>query len=171
MSLCYRPSTNTSFCTESKECLEYELVCKTDEYEVSQTQTHTTRHYPSSFNSRLSITCVCRCDTTAPHAGCPLMLRPTSWGWVRPWPSGDFSSTSLGPMKEVGTGRRQKSSVPCPLSVCYCPVFAVARHPDGDDCACAGQNPRGDQDVGASNLHSQLPAAGSPSGQAPCPHQ
>lgn len=30
-------STNTSFCTESKECLEYELVCKTDEYEV--------RHY------------------------------------------------------------------------------------------------------------------------------
>ncbi|XP_034043285.1 uncharacterized protein soul5l isoform X2 [Thalassophryne amazonica] len=28
------PSTNTSFCTESKECLEYELVCKTDEYEV-----------------------------------------------------------------------------------------------------------------------------------------
>ncbi|XP_026215041.1 heme-binding protein 1 isoform X2 [Anabas testudineus] len=27
-------STNTSFCTESKECLEYELVCKTDEYEV-----------------------------------------------------------------------------------------------------------------------------------------
>uniref|UniRef100_A0A8C4IGB1 Heme-binding protein 1 n=1 Tax=Dicentrarchus labrax TaxID=13489 RepID=A0A8C4IGB1_DICLA len=29
--------TNTSFCTESKECLEYELVCKTDEYEV--------RHY------------------------------------------------------------------------------------------------------------------------------
>uniref|UniRef100_A0A672FNR0 Heme-binding protein 1 n=1 Tax=Salarias fasciatus TaxID=181472 RepID=A0A672FNR0_SALFA len=32
-----RPSTNNSFCTESKECLEYELVCKTDEYEV--------RHY------------------------------------------------------------------------------------------------------------------------------
>ncbi|XP_044043587.1 uncharacterized protein LOC122871983 isoform X2 [Siniperca chuatsi] len=31
------PSTNTSFCTESKECLEYELVCITDEYEV--------RHY------------------------------------------------------------------------------------------------------------------------------
>ncbi|KAM3622677.1 uncharacterized protein V6R79_001809 [Siganus canaliculatus] len=31
------PSTNSSFCTESKECLEYELVCKTDEYEV--------RHY------------------------------------------------------------------------------------------------------------------------------
>ncbi|KAM7419705.1 hypothetical protein PAMA_016678 [Pampus argenteus] len=31
------PSTNTSFCTESKECLEYKLVCKTDEYEV--------RHY------------------------------------------------------------------------------------------------------------------------------
>ncbi|XP_074521424.1 uncharacterized protein soul5l [Halichoeres trimaculatus] len=31
------PSTNTSFCTESKECLEYELICKTDEYEV--------RHY------------------------------------------------------------------------------------------------------------------------------
>ncbi|XP_041640268.1 uncharacterized protein soul5l [Cheilinus undulatus] len=31
------PSSNTSFCTESKECLEYELVCKTDEYEV--------RHY------------------------------------------------------------------------------------------------------------------------------
>ncbi|XP_047435032.1 endochitinase A [Mugil cephalus] len=31
------PSTNCSFCTESKECLEYELVCKTDEYEV--------RHY------------------------------------------------------------------------------------------------------------------------------
>ncbi|XP_058497218.1 uncharacterized protein soul5l [Solea solea] len=31
------PSTNTSFCTESKECLQYELVCKTDEYEV--------RHY------------------------------------------------------------------------------------------------------------------------------
>ncbi|XP_053181851.1 uncharacterized protein soul5l [Scomber japonicus] len=31
------PSTNNSFCTESKECLEYELVCKTDEYEV--------RHY------------------------------------------------------------------------------------------------------------------------------
>ncbi|XP_072240784.1 uncharacterized protein soul5l [Leuresthes tenuis] len=30
-------STNTSFCTESKECLEYDLVCKTDEYEV--------RHY------------------------------------------------------------------------------------------------------------------------------
>ncbi|XP_029011347.1 heme-binding protein 1 [Betta splendens] len=30
-------STNTSFCTESKECVEYELVCKTDEYEV--------RHY------------------------------------------------------------------------------------------------------------------------------
>ncbi|XP_057699253.1 heme-binding protein 2 [Corythoichthys intestinalis] len=31
------PSTNSSFCTESKECLEFELVCKTDEYEV--------RHY------------------------------------------------------------------------------------------------------------------------------
>ncbi|XP_068558801.1 uncharacterized protein soul5l [Cebidichthys violaceus] len=31
------PSTNTSFCTESKECLEYQLVCRTDEYEV--------RHY------------------------------------------------------------------------------------------------------------------------------
>ncbi|XP_037103376.1 uncharacterized protein soul5l [Syngnathus acus] len=31
------PSTNDSFCTESKECLEFELVCKTDEYEV--------RHY------------------------------------------------------------------------------------------------------------------------------
>ncbi|XP_075869272.1 uncharacterized protein soul5l [Nelusetta ayraudi] len=31
------PSTNSSFCTESKECVEYELVCKTDEYEV--------RHY------------------------------------------------------------------------------------------------------------------------------
>ncbi|KAF1394713.1 hypothetical protein PFLUV_G00004010 [Perca fluviatilis] len=31
------PSTNGSFCTESKECLEYQLVCKTDEYEV--------RHY------------------------------------------------------------------------------------------------------------------------------
>ncbi|XP_030206570.1 endochitinase A isoform X2 [Gadus morhua] len=31
------PSTNNSFCTESKECLEYQLVCKTDEYEV--------RHY------------------------------------------------------------------------------------------------------------------------------
>ncbi|XP_015821649.1 heme-binding protein 1 [Nothobranchius furzeri] len=31
------PSTNASFCTESKECLEYQLVCKTDEYEV--------RHY------------------------------------------------------------------------------------------------------------------------------
>ncbi|XP_010739111.1 uncharacterized protein soul5l [Larimichthys crocea] len=31
------PSTNTSFCTESKECLEYDLICKTDEYEV--------RHY------------------------------------------------------------------------------------------------------------------------------
>ncbi|XP_028303657.1 uncharacterized protein soul5l [Gouania willdenowi] len=30
------PSTNTSFCTESKECLEYELICKTDEYEVRQ---------------------------------------------------------------------------------------------------------------------------------------
>ncbi|XP_047220424.1 uncharacterized protein soul5l [Girardinichthys multiradiatus] len=28
------PSTNTSFCTESRECLQYELVCKTDEYEV-----------------------------------------------------------------------------------------------------------------------------------------
>uniref|UniRef100_A0A665SWR6 Heme-binding protein 1 n=1 Tax=Echeneis naucrates TaxID=173247 RepID=A0A665SWR6_ECHNA len=32
-----QPSTNNSFCTESKECLEYQLVCKTDEYEV--------RHY------------------------------------------------------------------------------------------------------------------------------
>ncbi|XP_045546689.1 heme-binding protein 1 [Salmo salar] len=31
------PSNNSSFCSESKECLEYELVCKTDEYEV--------RHY------------------------------------------------------------------------------------------------------------------------------
>ncbi|KAJ3614079.1 hypothetical protein NHX12_017656 [Muraenolepis orangiensis] len=31
------PSTNNSFCTESKECLEYQLVCRTDEYEV--------RHY------------------------------------------------------------------------------------------------------------------------------
>ncbi|XP_056136400.1 uncharacterized protein soul5l [Lampris incognitus] len=31
------PSTNSSFCSESKECLEYELICKTDEYEV--------RHY------------------------------------------------------------------------------------------------------------------------------
>ncbi|XP_015238692.1 PREDICTED: uncharacterized protein LOC107090046 [Cyprinodon variegatus] len=28
------PATNTSFCTESRECLEYELICKTDEYEV-----------------------------------------------------------------------------------------------------------------------------------------
>ncbi|KAG7265027.1 hypothetical protein CRUP_007246 [Coryphaenoides rupestris] len=32
-----RPSANRSFCTESKECLEYQLLCKTDEYEV--------RHY------------------------------------------------------------------------------------------------------------------------------
>ncbi|XP_053275776.1 uncharacterized protein soul5l [Pleuronectes platessa] len=31
------PSSNHSFCTESKECLQFELVCKTDEYEV--------RHY------------------------------------------------------------------------------------------------------------------------------
>ncbi|XP_060938882.1 uncharacterized protein soul5l [Limanda limanda] len=31
------PSSNNSFCTESKECLQFELVCKTDEYEV--------RHY------------------------------------------------------------------------------------------------------------------------------
>ncbi|XP_077574660.1 heme-binding protein 2 [Stigmatopora nigra] len=31
------PSTNGSFCTESKECLEFQLLCKTDEYEV--------RHY------------------------------------------------------------------------------------------------------------------------------
>ncbi|KAF3687950.1 Heme-binding protein 2 Placental protein 23 [Channa argus] len=31
------PSTNSSFCTESNECLLYDLVCKTDEYEV--------RHY------------------------------------------------------------------------------------------------------------------------------
>ncbi|XP_061889510.1 uncharacterized protein LOC133639864 [Entelurus aequoreus] len=31
------PSTNGSFCTESKECLQFEVVCKTDEYEV--------RHY------------------------------------------------------------------------------------------------------------------------------
>ncbi|XP_075941426.1 heme-binding protein 1, partial [Anarhichas minor] len=37
VSLSDRPSTNTSFCSESKECLEYQLVCKTDEYEV--------RHY------------------------------------------------------------------------------------------------------------------------------
>uniref|UniRef100_A0A8C2WTN2 Heme-binding protein 1 n=1 Tax=Cyclopterus lumpus TaxID=8103 RepID=A0A8C2WTN2_CYCLU len=36
-SLSDSPSTNSSFCTESKECLEYLLVCKTDEYEV--------RHY------------------------------------------------------------------------------------------------------------------------------
>ncbi|KAJ8001445.1 hypothetical protein DPEC_G00169570 [Dallia pectoralis] len=28
------PSGNSTFCTESKECLEYELVCKTDDYEV-----------------------------------------------------------------------------------------------------------------------------------------
>ncbi|XP_061736391.1 uncharacterized protein soul5l [Nerophis ophidion] len=31
------PSTNGSFCTESKECLQFEVVCRTDEYEV--------RHY------------------------------------------------------------------------------------------------------------------------------
>ncbi|XP_054634623.1 uncharacterized protein soul5l isoform X2 [Dunckerocampus dactyliophorus] len=31
------PSTNGSFCTESKECLQFEMVCRTDEYEV--------RHY------------------------------------------------------------------------------------------------------------------------------
>nr|XP_057925879.1 uncharacterized protein soul5l [Doryrhamphus excisus] len=31
------PSTNGSFCTESKECLQFDMVCRTDEYEV--------RHY------------------------------------------------------------------------------------------------------------------------------
>ncbi|XP_019717340.1 uncharacterized protein soul5l [Hippocampus comes] len=31
------PSTSGSFCTETKECLDFEAVCKTDEYEV--------RHY------------------------------------------------------------------------------------------------------------------------------
>ncbi|XP_028841789.1 heme-binding protein 2 [Denticeps clupeoides] len=33
-------STETSFCTETKECLEYDLVCKNEEYEV--------RHYDST---------------------------------------------------------------------------------------------------------------------------
>ncbi|KPP59515.1 hypothetical protein Z043_122557 [Scleropages formosus] len=34
------PSNNSSFCTESKECLLFDVVCKTGEYEV--------RHYDPS---------------------------------------------------------------------------------------------------------------------------
>lgn len=45
--------------------------------------------------------CVFRCVITAPLAGCPLMLKPISWVSVQLWPSEDFSSTSLEPMKEV----------------------------------------------------------------------
>ncbi|CDR19064.1 unnamed protein product, partial [Oncorhynchus mykiss] len=68
------PSNNSSFCTESKECLEYELVCKTDEYEV--------RHYsPTRWVST---------DAEAYFMGVE-----------QPWPSGDCSSISLGPTTEV----------------------------------------------------------------------
>lgn len=104
MTFCYfcRPSTNTSFCTESKECLEYELVCKTDEYEVSsklRNTKQTTTHRVANL-----LMCVFRCDATAPPAGCRLMLRRISWGWVQLWPSGDCSSTSPEQMKEVKKG-------------------------------------------------------------------
>lgn len=120
LSLCYRPSTNTSFCTESKECLEYELVCKTDEYEVGGWPVKQHIYFPIKLFTSLTVlftyfrvcVCVCsfRCDTTAPLAGCRQTLKPTSWAWVQPWPSGDFSSTSLEPMKEVRTGQKQKIS-------------------------------------------------------------
>lgn len=52
-----------------------------------------------------------------------------------------------------------------------CTDCVVGRRRDGDDCACAGQNPGRDQDVGASYLHAQLPAACSLSGQAAPTHQ
>lgn len=109
MSFCCRLSTNTSFCTESKECLEYELVCKTDEYEVSESSYRPAQtHIASTPCFYLSLTaCLNRCDTTPPLAGFQQTLKPTSWEWVRPWLSGDFSSTSLEPTKQVHAGQRE----------------------------------------------------------------
>uniref|UniRef100_A0A3B3H9M8 Heme-binding protein 1 n=1 Tax=Oryzias latipes TaxID=8090 RepID=A0A3B3H9M8_ORYLA len=104
------PSTSTSFCTESKECLEYELICKTDEYEVSVNRhthmhTHNVAFYMCAFVSRF--------DTTAPPAGFQLTPRPISWEWVQPWLSGDSSSTSPGQMKEVRDWSEHLSAASC----------------------------------------------------------
>lgn len=47
----------------------------------------------------------------------------------------------------------------------------VCRHSDGDDGPCSCQDPRGDQNVGACCLHTQLPTASSLSGQAAGAHE
>lgn len=100
--LCYRPSTNSSFCTESKECLEYELICKTEEYEVSSRSLPSRVPLSAHLRARArACVCVRRCDTTALPAGCPQTLKPTSWAWAPPWPSGDCSSTFQEPTTEV----------------------------------------------------------------------
>lgn len=64
----FRPSTNTSFCTESKECLEYELVCKTDEYEVSKLL----YLYIKMVRLSLDHLCVCVCVQVRHYS-------PTRW--------------------------------------------------------------------------------------------
>lgn len=72
---CSRPSTNTSFCTESKECLEYELVCKTDEYEVSERPVKTAyipSHHAVPSRSVLFSLCVFVCVQVRHYS-------PTRW--------------------------------------------------------------------------------------------
>lgn len=168
---CCRLSGNTSFCTESKECLEYELVCKTDEYEVSELQ-----HLHHMATKLLLLTQRCsvfvfRFGTTAPLAGCQLMQKPISWESVQPWPSEDFSSTSTAPTKEVRR-RQTGGKSPSTESVCYIYLhLCVCSCTDGDDRPCPGEDPRGDNNVGASYLHAELPAASSLSGQTSGTHQ
>lgn len=68
--------------------------------------------------------CVFRCDTTAPLAGFPQTLKPISWEWEQQWPSGDFSSISQEPMKEVRTGQRW-TLISFNVCVCVCVLFYV----------------------------------------------
>ncbi len=94
------------------------------EWTPSQTAHIPSHHRLFSFPCVCVCVCVCmfRCDTTVQLAGCRQMPKPISWAWVQPWLSGDFSSTSLEPMKEVRTGQKQKNSTQeCVhfVSVCY----------------------------------------------------
>lgn len=141
-------------------------------------------------SSEFMCVCVCRCDTSAPLAGCPRTPKLISWAWALPWLSEDFSSTSQEPMKEVRTNERQelhltKSSMDflAFLASKYLQnylhsivelirrryvgqvFYDLCRHPDGDDRPRAGQNSRGDKDVGACHLHPQFPGASSLSGE------
>lgn len=115
--------------------------------------------------------CVFRCVITAPLAGCPLTLKPISWVSVQLWPSEDFSSTSLEPMKEVMQWQKLFGEKKSAIERCFWSCTCVCRHSDGDDGPCSCQDPRGDQNVGACCLHTQLPTASSLSGQAASAHE